>query len=118
MLSAYRHAREPAQRADLFRLAWLFAEGGWYADADDRCIAPLERIAPPGAALVVYQEEYGTIGNNVVGATPGEPVIGAALALAVATLNRGDADIVWFSTGPGLMTRALAQDLAAFAALP
>ncbi len=109
VLAAYRRAREPAQKADIFRLAWLFAEGGWYADADDRCLAPLDSLAPAGGGLVLYQEEYGTIGNNLIGAAPQHPVIGLALELAVGAINRGDADILWFSTGPGLLTRALAR---------
>jgi mannosyltransferase OCH1-like enzyme len=112
VLAAYRRAREPAQKADIFRLAWLFAEGGWWLDADDRCLAPLGSVAAPGAGLVLYQEDYGTVGNNVIGAVPQHPVIGLALDLAVSAINRGDADILWFSTGPGLLTRALARVLA------
>lgn len=38
--SAYLRAREPAQKADIFRLAYLYAEGGYYADMDDRCLLP------------------------------------------------------------------------------
>ncbi|MDO9713536.1 tetratricopeptide repeat protein [Paracraurococcus lichenis] len=111
VLAAYRRSEEPAQKADLFRLAWLHAEGGWYIDADDRCLAPLETLAPPGTGLVLYQEDYGTVGNNVIGAAPQHPVIGCALKMAVAAVNRGDKDILWFATGPGLLTRALAMVL-------
>jgi mannosyltransferase OCH1-like enzyme len=39
VLNAYGRCTEPAQRADTFRLAYLVAEGGYYADADDRCVA-------------------------------------------------------------------------------
>ena len=113
VLSAYRRSRQPAQKADLFRLAWLQAEGGWYADADDRCLAPLERVAPAMASLVLYQEQYGTLGNNFIGAARHEPVIARALAQGVEAIQRGNSDIVWFATGPGLLTRAFVQDLAA-----
>ncbi len=111
-LLAYRRAREPAQKADLFRLAWLFAEGGCYIDADDRCLAPLDTVLPPAAGLVLYQEDYGTVGNNVIAAAPQHPVTGLALELAVSAINRGDGDLLWFSTGPGLLTRALARTIA------
>lgn len=37
------------------------------------------------------------------------PVIGCALDLVVEAINRGDTDILWLSTGPGLLTRAFAR---------
>jgi tetratricopeptide (TPR) repeat protein len=109
---AFRRASHPAQRADLFRLAWLAKEGGIYADADDRRIAPFAGLVPGGAEFVAYQENYGSIANNFLAAVPGHPVIARALDLATTALNRGDKDFVWLSTGPGLMTRAMAQVLA------
>jgi tetratricopeptide (TPR) repeat protein len=112
VVSAYRFAREPAQKADLFRLAFLFAKGGFYADADDRCLKSLSSIVPTYANLFVYQEDFGTLGNNLIGAVPQHPVIGCALDLAVEAVDRGDRDILWLSTGPGLLTRAFAQILA------
>jgi tetratricopeptide (TPR) repeat protein len=109
---AFRRAGHAAQRADIFRLAWLAKEGGLYADADDRRLAPLADLVPDGAGLVAYQENYGSIANNFLAAMPGHPVIVRALDLATIALNRGDKDFVWLSTGPGLMTRAMAQVLA------
>lgn len=104
---AFIRAREPAQKADLFRLAILAAEGGVYADADDRCLSPISELLRDGASLVLYQEDIGTIGNNFIAAIPRHPIILAALQAGVDAVNRGDADVVWLSTGPGLITRAL-----------
>jgi mannosyltransferase OCH1-like enzyme len=109
VLQAYHHARLPAQKADLFRLAYLAARGGVYADADDRCFAPLDGYIRPNATLVVYQENFGSLGNNFIAATAAHPVITRALELAAAAMNRLDKDLVWLSTGPGLFTRAFAQ---------
>jgi len=36
----------------------------------------------------------------------------AALQLATEAINRGDDDLIWLATGPGLITRAFAQTLA------
>jgi predicted Zn-dependent protease len=110
---AYRRVREPAQKADLFRLARLVAEGGVYADADDRCLKPAGTLIPADASLVLYQEDQGTLGNNFIAAAPRHPVLETALRMAVTAVNRGDSDIVWLSTGPGLLTRAFGQVLAA-----
>ncbi len=71
-----------------------------------------EELRFPGARLLLYQEDFGTIGNNLIGAVPGHPLIGRALRLAVEAVNRGDKDILWLSTGPGLLTRAFADLLA------
>jgi mannosyltransferase OCH1-like enzyme len=111
VLQAYDRGREPAQKADIFRLATLLAHGGYYVDADDRCLAPVEAIVPPGCGLILYQEEYGTIANNFIGAVAGHPVIRLALEAAVQAINRGDNDFVWLATGPGLLTRAFVQHL-------
>ncbi len=112
VLQAYRRVREPAQKADIFRLAYLVVEGGVYVDADDRCLAPLPGLLPAGATLVFYQEDHGTLGNNFIAAAPGNAVLAAALRLGVAAVNRGDIDNVWLATGPALLTRSLAHALA------
>jgi tetratricopeptide (TPR) repeat protein len=112
VLAAYRRASAKAQKADLFRLAWLYAHGGYYADADDRCLAPLDEHIPAGSTLVLYQEDVGTLGNDFIGATPHHWIVGHALGLATDAVNRSDQDILWLSTGPGVVTRAFAQALA------
>jgi hypothetical protein len=112
VLEAYRRAREPAQRADIFRLAYLSIFGGFYADADDRCLAEVGSFVPPDARFVAFQEDFGTLGNNFLAVVPDHPVINCALQLGTNAINRGDTDMVWLSTGPGLLTRAFAQLLA------
>ncbi|MBX9827883.1 MAG: tetratricopeptide repeat protein [Xanthobacteraceae bacterium] len=112
VLRAYARASHPAQKADLFRLAFLSLEGGFYADADDRAVAHLETVVPDDIAFAGYQEDLGSVGNNVLGAGPGDPVIEQALRMAVLAVNRGDRDFLWLSTGPGLMSRVFAQFLA------
>jgi mannosyltransferase OCH1-like enzyme len=112
VLTAYERAPIPAQKADIFRLAYLVARGGVYADADDRCLAPIDSFLRRDATLVVHQENYGSIGNNFIAATPEHPVLMRALELATAAMLRGDHDLVWLSTGPGLLTRAFALEWA------
>jgi hypothetical protein len=112
VLVAYHRATSPAMKADLFRLAYLARHGGVYVDADDRSTAPLAGLLPQGATLVLYREYLGTLGNNFLAASPGHPVIEIALKNATDAINRGDQEILWLSTGPGLITRSVAQVLA------
>jgi mannosyltransferase OCH1-like enzyme len=115
---AFRSAAEPAMRADLFRLAWLYRRGGIYVDADDRCHGSLLPLLPAGRSLLLYVEDWATLGNNLIGAAPGEPIIGAALAQAVQAIARGDRDMVWLSTGPAMLTRQVAMVAASPEGLP
>ncbi|MBU6418924.1 MAG: tetratricopeptide repeat protein [Proteobacteria bacterium] len=110
---AYQRAREVTQKADIFRLALLVAEGGVYADADDRCLRPLDTLLPAGASLVLAQEQFGCAANHFIAASPGHPVLLTALRAVVTAVNRGDNEIPWLLSGPGLLTRALAQHVAA-----
>jgi tetratricopeptide (TPR) repeat protein len=109
---AFRLARQPEQQADLLRLAWLYAHGGIYADADDVHVGGLDVLTAAGASLVIYREPLGTISNTFIIATQSHPVIGWALEHALRSVLALEADSIWLATGPGLMTRALAQHLA------
>ncbi len=111
VLAAYQRVREVEQKADIFRLALLVFEGGVYSDVDDRCLKPLETIIPAGANLVLGQEVHGFAANNFIAAAPGHPVLVLALQAVVAAVNRGDNEIPWLLSGPGLLTRVLARYL-------
>ena len=112
ILQAYRQASHAAQKADILRLALLYEYGGVYADADDVCLKPLAHLIPEKAKLLFYQEEYATVGNNFIAAQPRHPVLKQALDYAVAALLAGDKDSIWLSTGPAMLSRALALYLA------
>jgi tetratricopeptide (TPR) repeat protein len=105
---AFLAAATPEQRADLVRLAWLAVEGGIWADIDDRCLVGPEALIR-GVGMLLSQDGFGTLANNVMVVPPAHPLIALALGLATRSLLRGDADMMWLATGPGLLTRAFAQ---------
>ena len=107
----FRRARDPSQRADILRLAYLASEGGYFIDADDKCLARLDTLVPTQADFAGYQDHHGAIGSDFIGTIPGHPVIALALENALSAANRGDRDIIWLSTGAGLLTRAFTQVL-------
>ena len=108
-LRAFRLSKHPAQKADIFRLAFLFLEGGIYIDADDACGGDLNNVIPEDARFIGYQEFFGSVGNNFLVAEPGNEIIGQALEGATATILSGAAESTWLSTGPGLLSRAFAS---------
>lgn len=111
VLKAYLKCQTIPMKADLFRLAYLFSEGGVYSDADDLCRHPLERMAHSATDLMLYQEELGSMGNNFIAAAPHHSVIGDALDHAVREILDNNHSDTWFTTGPGQMTRAVARQL-------
>jgi tetratricopeptide (TPR) repeat protein len=112
VLAAFRRCLDPTTQADVFRLAFLLRDGGIWADMDDRCVAPMAGLIPADAEAFFRQENVGSLGNNLMAAAPGHPIIRRALVAAVQAINRGDRDKVWMLTGPGLITRAFAGEMA------
>jgi tetratricopeptide (TPR) repeat protein len=112
VLLAFSRTHEPAQAADVFRLAYLYLNGGFYCDPDDWCFESLATFLPPSATLIGYLEGHGSLANNFLGVVRRHPIIKRALALAVQAINRSDHDETWLSTGPGLLSRAFAHTLA------
>ena len=111
-LRAFMRAEQPAMRADIFRLAFLYRKGGIYVDADDRCQKSISPLLSGCASLVLYQEDLGSVGNNFIIAAPEHPVIKRALDKAVEAINQGACDLLWLATGPGLLTRAVCSFVA------
>jgi tetratricopeptide (TPR) repeat protein len=108
---AFRRARHPAARADLFRLAWLAARGGVWADVDDAARGSLDALVD-GRSLVVWQEDRGNLANDFLAAAPGHPAIVAARDEAIVNILATYTESTWLATGPGLVTRHVAAWLA------
>ena len=111
-MQAFRQADNAAEESDFFRLCALYAEGGVYADADDRLIANWSRLVGDRGGMTVFREPHGAIANNILIAPPGHPALARAIDMAREALLRSDSDIAWSKTGPGLLTRAIAITLA------
>lgn len=108
VLRAYRLATEPAGKADLFRLALLWHEGGVYIDADDRCLKPFSQTISLDRRFIGYQEYFMSVGNNFLAVRPKEPAIRSALEEAVGAFSGPQGESLWLATGPGALTRAFA----------
>ncbi len=101
---ALEAALSPVLQSDLLRLAVLLAEGGIYADADDRCRYSLAPLLGDGVSLVLHQEDIGSIGNNFIAAAPGHPLVAMALEMAAANLLEQQASNPWFLSGPAVLS--------------
>ena len=115
---AYSAALSPVLQSDLFRLAWLVERGGIYADADDRCRFSLEPLFAGGVSLVLMQEDIGSIGNNLIAATPRHPFLAEVLELSARRVLQHQGSNPWFLSGPGVFTQVFARRWAAVLADP
>ena len=64
----------PEMQADDFRYGAVLAEGGFYADADARCLGPLAPLLEPGHRGVLFRRDNGNVVNGCFGfRAPGRP---------------------------------------------
>ncbi len=115
-VAAFDACPNAAFRANLLRALVLFAEGGAYADSDERCRAPIAdwlELARHAFVAAVSMEQPLYVHNQFLMGPPGHAVPRAALATMIPDLvAAGQAGIAlrnWESGGPGCFTRALMQ---------
>ena len=108
-VQAFTMAKRATEESDFLRLCLLWAEGGIYADADDKLVGTPEELCAFGPGLIAFREPFGAISNNLVCAPAKHPAIARAVKLARAAMLRRDNDITWLRIGPGLLTRAVAM---------
>lgn len=111
VLNAYRLADSAAMKCDIFRLAYLWINGGVYSDADSRACDSMKSHVDVSKALIVVQEIHGGLGNYWIAVASKHLVIYEALQLAVDRVISGRRD-TWFASGPGVLNLSLAPYMA------
>lgn len=102
---AYERCRNHGERSDLIRYEVLLRVGGVYVDTDVECQRSIEPLIEDVSAFAAWARE-GTVGNTIVGSTPGHPAIARLLDEVSAAAGTGS---VVASTGPGALTRVFTE---------
>ena len=75
---AYERLRKPAERADIIRLEVLLRFGGLYVDVDVECLRSIEPLLD-GVEFCMANNRPDVLGNAVIGARPGHPILEQAV---------------------------------------
>jgi len=136
VLAIYQSFPLPVMRADFWRYAKIYAEGGVYGDIDTELLRPLNRWFPPtvikgeagppdpsvyenldwdDCAMVVGLENNVHLCQWVFVANPGHPLLRAVLEEIILRAKDGidtsDPNFVHRYTGPGVFTTGITQGL-------
>ncbi len=105
---AFDDCAVPAMQADYFRYCALLVDGGFWIDADTRCLAPLRPLLPEGADAVVFERPNQNVVNGCLAVrAPAHPLLGLVLEIATTGIERRISNSVWVTTGPGILTYLL-----------
>jgi hypothetical protein len=108
VLDAWNSLIPGAFKADLWRLCYLYIEGGVYIDIKTIARRPISSIISPSSELLFTKDQYDyDIYNGVIGSIPGHPFIKFALnrivdQIIVRDMGKNELDI----TGPKALGRA------------
>jgi len=112
--NAFNSCKHPALQADFFRLAYLSKMGGFYADADDKCVSSLDALAEKDFDLVLKLGDFGCISNNFIGSTPNNELLSLAYKKGLENVNSYFLEGPWFKLGPGHLTNCVTHYLSQF----
>ena len=104
---AFESCIHPAMQADLFRLAYLNKEGGFYADADDMAAKSVEPLRVRRPELILKYGDFGCIGNNFIGAVKNNRIIKYSFQKGLENLGTYFNEGPWFKLGPGHLTTCI-----------
>lgn len=109
---AYEKCYHPAMKADLFRLAYLANEGGFYVDADEALVGDINEYIvslnmSENQLICSYAPER-VANNNFLIAPPRHPIIMKALMLSIENIYLHSEYPIWAATGPGVLGRSIA----------
>jgi mannosyltransferase OCH1-like enzyme len=112
MLAVFESCAVPAMQSDVFRLCWLFEEGGIYVDADQGNRRRNESFTDRTSRghLFFRNPHTGIITNNLMSFFDRhDPLVGALLERVSGNVERQIDGAVWGVTGPGAISKLFAE---------
>ncbi len=115
LVEAFRRMPLAVMRADIWRYAVVYVNGGVYADIDAECITPLDSWLDGDAEVVLAVENDFHFCQWTFAAMPGARLLETCLELVVerwrAGIDTSRKHFVHYHTGPALWTEAVRRRL-------
>lgn len=109
--NAFKLADSPTVESDFFRLCILMVNGGLYVDCDDRYLGRIKELMNLFSNLTFFIEPFGFAANNFIAAPPAHPLLAKMAISAKISLLSRSSDNPWQKTGPGLISRVIADHI-------
>jgi hypothetical protein len=102
VLQSFLASRIPAMASDIFRVAWLYKEGGIYVDAATEPLSPVDNwgICLHGK-LVLMRKWHGKICNGFISSPSKSTVLYQILAAICDNIEKSSSSNIWEISGPG-----------------
>ncbi len=98
----------PAMRSDFFRYAYIYNEGGLYADASFGCESPLNSWFDFSQDLIfLLRKQANIITNSFIAAKKGNPFLKAMVEQTVLNIQNQSSTNLWLVTGPGVIRQVM-----------
>ena len=108
--TAFLMCKVPAMKADLFRYAYLYNEGGFYLDADVTCHSSLNNLLKGNVSALFFRRQN-RVANDAIFVPARFDIIKLALDLAVSNVLSKVSNDIWSVTGPGVLREAVQSTL-------
>lgn len=91
-------------RSDVLRYEILWRFGGWYVDADFRCLRPLDPLVEGLDCWATFEKQDTWVANGLMGAPPEHPFVGRLIDGLAASIRAHPGARPARSTGPRYLT--------------
>jgi len=110
VLALYHQCAIPAMRADVFRYCFLLKFGGFYIDADYRCVQSVAPLVSSDHRGCLYQRAKGLANGLMYFRDSGDALIERILERALENIRTRSTNNVWSVTGPGVLQKLYANE--------
>ncbi|KAF0569364.1 hypothetical protein FQV37_2845 [Psychrobacter nivimaris] len=110
VVNAFEVLKVPAMQSDLFRIAYLLANGGMYMDISQKAHKPLNEIIFKINKLIVFSRDSGSIINGMILTPKDNSLLRVIFENILGNISRRDDYRAYHVTGPANFNKVLSNE--------